>query len=187
MNVLRAALELSKKNRERKTMHVKNDENSLETFSQGPGVQSTIDSENLESSEKHIMEVRKNNFLKLVVKNWKSFKRPNTEPEPPKKTSSEINRKSSSSQLPNRLLERRQSLVRTNTDELLLRLAKTLPPQVLNETNSNKLSDISSVLGFSSRNKALRQREMSVLRRPVLSDDRFLNLQNSLIRSSTIL
>lgn len=169
-------------------MHVKNDENSLETFSQGPGVQSTIDSENLESSEKHIMEVRKNNFLKLVVKNWKSFKRPNTEPEPPKKTSSEINRKSSSSsQLPNRLLERRQSLVRTNTDELLLRLAKTLPPQVLNETNSNNLSDISSVLGFSSRNKALRQRELSVLRRPVLSDDRFLNLQNSLIRSSTIL
>lgn len=187
VNVLRAALELSKKNRERKKMHVKNDENSLETFSQGPGVQSTIDSENLESSEKHIMEVRKNNFLKLVVKNWKSFKRPNTEPEPPKKTSSEINRKSSSSQLPNRLLERRQSLVRTNTDELLLRLAKTLPPQVLNETNSNNLSDISSVLGFSSRNKALRQRELSVLRRPVLSDDRFLNLQNSLIRSSTIL
>lgn len=168
-------------------MHVKNDENSLETFSQGPGVQSTIDSENLESSEKHIMEVRKNNFLKLVVKNWKSFKRPNTEPEPPKKTSSEIYRKSSSSQLPNRLLERRQSLVRTNTDELLLRLAKTLPPQVLNETNSNNLSDISSVLGFSSRNKALRQRELSVLRRPVLSDDRFLNLQNSLIRPSTIL
>lgn len=82
MNVLRAALELSKKNRERNKMHVKNDENSLETFSQGPSVQSTIDSENLESSEKHIMEVRKNNFLKLVVKNWKSFKRPNTEPEP---------------------------------------------------------------------------------------------------------
>lgn len=187
MNVLRAALELTKKHRERKKTHVENDENSRETFSQESGTQSTIDYENLESSEKHIMEVRKNNFLKLVVKNWKSFKRPNTEPEPPKKNSSETKRKSSSSQLPNRLLERRQSLVRTNTDELLLRLAKTLPPQVLNETNSNKLSDISSVLGFSSRNKALQQRELSILRKPVLADDRFLNLQNSLIRSSTIL
>lgn len=184
-NVLRAALELSKKNRERKK--TQNGENSRETRLQQSGVQSTVEYENLESSEKHIMEVRKNNFLKLIVKNWKSFKRPKTELEPPNKTSSETKRKLSSSQLPNRLLERRQSLVRTNTDELLLRLAKTLPPQVLKETNSNKLSDISSVLGFSSRNKALKQRELSILRRPVLVDDRFVNLQNSLIRSSTIL
>lgn len=182
---MRAALELSKKNRERKK--TQNGENSRGTSLQQSGVQSTVEYENLESSEKHIMEVRKNNFLKLIVKNWKSFKRPKTELEPPNKTSSETKRKLSSSQLPNRLLERRQSLVRTNTDELLLRLAKTLPPQVLKETNSNKLSDISSVLGFSSRNKALKQRELSILRRPVLVDDRFVNLQNSLIRSSTIL
>ena len=123
-----------------------------------------------------------------MAKNWKNFKRTKLKPEPSDMVfPPKIQRKSAkrdSSILPVRLQDRRSSLVSTDSDRMLLKLAMTLPPQVLTEAD-DKLADVSDMLGFSSRNKMLRQREMKFLRRPVLLDNRFVNLQNTLCRSYT--
>ena len=183
VNVFRAALERRKKYEEEKTSE-KDSQSTYHTESQQPGDEQITRNSNKIS----LLEAKNSTFLKLVAKNWKNFKRTKLKPEPSDMVfPPKIQRKSAkrdSSILPVRLQDRRSSLVSTDSDRMLLKLAMTLPPQVLTEAD-DKLADVSDMLGFSSRNKMLRQREMKFLRRPVLLDNRFVNLQNTLCRSYT--
>lgn len=181
VNVFRAALERRKKYEEEKTPE-KDSQSTHHTESQQ-------DEQITRNSNKiSLLEAKNSTFLKLVAKNWKNFKRTKLKPEPsdmvypPKMQRQSAKRESSI--LPVRSQDRRNSLVSTDSDRMLLKLAMTLPPQVLTKAD-DKLSDVSDMLGFSSRNKMLRQREMKFLRRPVLLDNRFVNLQNTLSRSYT--
>ncbi|XP_062608221.1 uncharacterized protein LOC134270053 [Saccostrea cucullata] len=193
VRAFQAALEIRKRYLERKRNEGLEEEQNSELVDEGDEGKSNSEGGTDDSNDKSISEIQKSKFIKYVVKNWRNYKKSETHPTPTNSSSKEKtikqvrNRKMSQDgeMLGNRTRDRRRhSLVRTDEDKLLLKLAMTLPPNVMSEAN-DKLSDLSSVLGFSSRNERLRQQAASVLHRPVLTDQRFVNLQKTLIRSST--
>ncbi|XP_061188637.1 uncharacterized protein LOC133196795 [Saccostrea echinata] len=192
VNAFQAALEIRKRYLEKKKNEGLEKEQNSDLEDERQEGKSTNKDGEVDSTDRSISEIQKSNFIKYVVKNWKSYKKSETHSTQTNKISKETIKQASNSKesqegklLGNRTRDRRRhSLVKTEEDKLLLKLAMTLPPNVLTEAN-DKLSDLSTVLGFSSRNERLRQQAESVLHRPVLTDQRFVNLQKTLIRSST--
>lgn len=74
-----------------------------------------------------------------------------------------------------------QSTASLTTDELLLKLTKSLPMRLLLKTDET-LTNLSSALGFDEQRHKLIEREKSIVSKSALEDDRFKKLMNSLTR-----
>lgn len=76
-----------------------------------------------------------------------------------------------------------QSTTSLTTDELLLKLTKSLPMRLLLKTDET-LNNLSSALGFDEQRNKLIQREKSIISRSALEDDRFKKLMDSLAKQN---